>query len=92
MEAAPHEPIEQSIEELLPLRHVLSEAFDRLDERDRWIVNAILVERQSIRNCAADLSLAKSHVDRLYKRALNSLRTMLEDEPLIVEYLTNDRT
>lgn len=87
MEAAPHEPVEPSVESLLPLRNVLAEAFDQLPERDRWIVNSILIERKSIRDTAADLSLAKSHVDRLYKAALNSLRTMLEHDPLIAEYL-----
>lgn len=89
MEAAPHEPIENSIESLLPLRERLSEAFDELDERDRWIVNSILIERKSIRSTAADLSLAKSHVDRLYKAALNRLRTILEHDPLVMEYLTD---
>ncbi len=89
MEAAPHEPVERSIEELLPLRDLLTEAFEQLDERDRWIVNSILVERKSIRSTAADLSLAKSHVDRLYKAALNKLRIMLADDPHIKEYLTD---
>lgn len=88
MEAAPHEPIENSIEALLPMRARLNEAFDELGERDRWIINSILIERKSIRATAADLSLAKSHVDRLYKAALNRLRTMLEDDPIIVEYLS----
>lgn len=89
MEAAPHEPIERSIESLLPLRDRLTEAFEQLDERDRWIVNSILIERKSIRNTAADLSLAKSHVDRLYKAALNKLKTMLERDPTILEYLSD---
>ena len=90
MEAAPHAPIERSIESLLPLRERLSEAFDQLDERDRWIVNSILIERKSIRATASDLSLAKSHVDRLYKAALYRLRTMLEDDPMIMEYLSDE--
>jgi hypothetical protein len=88
MQAAPHEPIERSVESLLPLRERLTQAFEQLGERDRWIVNSILVERKSIRTTAADLSLAKSHVDRLYKAALNKLRIILEDDPLIMEYLS----
>jgi DNA-directed RNA polymerase specialized sigma subunit len=90
MQTAPHEPIPRSLEELYPLRERLTEAFERLGERDRWIVNSILVERKSIRSTAADLSLAKSHVDRLYKTALGKLRTELENDPLILEYLDND--
>jgi DNA-directed RNA polymerase specialized sigma subunit len=89
MEAKPHEPIQRSLEELLPLRECLSEAFDQLNERDRWIVNSILIERKSIRNTAADLSLAKSHVDRLYKAALRRLKTILENNPTILEYLND---
>jgi len=90
MEAAPHEPVQRSVRALLPLRELLTEAFDKLPERDRWIVNSILIERKSIRNTAADLSPAKSHVDRLYKAALNSMRTILEANPLIAEYLNHD--
>jgi hypothetical protein len=89
MEAKPHEPIQRSLEELLPLRECLSEAFDQLNERDRWIVNSILIERKSIRSTAADLSLAKSHVDRLYKAALRRLKTTLENNPTILEYLND---
>lgn len=89
MEAIPHEPIERSLEELLPLRERLSEAFDQLNERDRWIVNSILIERKSIRNTASDLSLAKSYVDRLYKAALRQLKAILENDPIILEYLND---
>ena len=87
MEAPPYAPIENSIEELLPLRTVLADALDALPERDRWIINSILIERKSIRSTAADLSLAKSHVDRLYKTALNTLRNQLATHPQIQEYL-----
>lgn len=87
MEAMPHEPIERSLEELFPLRERLSEAFDQLNERDRWIVNSILIERKSIRSTASDLSLAKSYVDRLYKAALRQLKAILENDPIILEYL-----
>lgn len=90
MEAAPHEPIEPSLESLAPMRELLSEAFDELSERDRWIVNSILIERKSIRATAADLSLAKSHVDRLYKAALARLQDRLSDNPIIKEYLNNE--
>lgn len=87
METKPHEPIERSLEELLPIRECLSEAFDQLNERDRWIVNSILIERKSIRSTAADLSLAKSYVDRLYKAALKQLQQILETNPIIMEYI-----
>ena len=87
MEAKPHEPIEPSIESLLPLRDILAVSFAELSERDQWIVNSILIERKSIRRTGKDLSLAKSHVDRLYKKALAQMREMIIDDPNIMLYL-----
>ena len=87
MEAKPYDPIEPSIESLLPLRQVLADAFDQLDERDQWIINSILIERKSIRRTGKDLSLAKSHIDRLYKKALNRIRALVADDPVIADYL-----
>ena len=87
MEAKPHEPIEPSVESLLPLRDILAVSFAELSERDQWIVNSILIERKSIRRTGKDLSLAKSHVDRLYKKALTKMREMIIDDPNIMLYL-----
>jgi len=87
MEAKPHEPVEPSIESLLPLRDILAVSFAELSERDQWIVNSIRIERKSIRRTGKDLSLAKSHVDRLYKKALTQMRTSIIDNPVITEYL-----
>lgn len=87
MEAKPHDPIEPSIESLLPIRQVLADAFDQLDERDKWIINSILIERKSIRRTGKDLSLAKSHVDRLYKKALTKIKVLVIDSPEVAEYL-----
>jgi len=87
METRPHEEAQPSIESLLPIRQILADAFDQLGERDQWIINSILIERKSIRRTAKDLSLAKSHVDRLYKKALTQLRTIVIDHPNIMLYL-----
>ena len=87
METRPHEQIQPSIESLLPIRQVLTDAFDQLVERDKWIINSILIERKSIRRTAKDISLAKSHVDRLYKKALAVLQDTLIANPIIQQYL-----
>lgn len=92
MEAKPHDPIEPSIESLLPIRQVLADAFDQLDERDQWIINSILIERKSIRRTGKDLSLAKSHIDRLYKKALNKIKLIIADNPEVATYLERRHT
>ena len=50
-------------------------------------IRQILTERKSIRRTAKDISLAKSHVDRLYKKALALLQDTLITDPIIQEYL-----
>lgn len=85
--AAPHEQIGWTQEQLLPLREVIEDAIDELPERERWIFNACVVERKSIRAIADDLQLAKSYVHRLRDAAVRKLRAALEDHPMIKEYL-----
>lgn len=88
MQARPFEDVQPSRARLLPLRDVVQDAMDRvLTERERWIFDACVVERKSIRALAAELSLAKSHVDRIKHLACQKLRTALEHEPLIEDYL-----
>lgn len=87
MQAAPHEEVGWSKEDLLPLREVIEDAIDRLSERKRWIFNACIVERKPLAAIAADLGLTKSYVHRLRDQAICQLRALLEDEPLIKEYL-----
>lgn len=88
MEARPFEDPQPSRAALLPLRDVIQDAMDRvLTPRESWIFDACVVERQSIRSLAADLSLAKSHVHRIKDVARTKLRAALQDEPLILSYL-----
>jgi len=89
LEAAPFEDVDWSREELLPLRDVIQDAIDEvLTERERFIFDAIAVERLSLRGLGAITSLSKSQVDRIYKGALVKLRSALEDHHLVKEYLT----
>jgi RNA polymerase sigma factor (sigma-70 family) len=89
LEAAPHAEVDLSREELLPLRDVIQDALDdALTERERFIFDAIVIERLSLRGLGAITSLSKSQVDRIYKGALAKLRDALQDHPTVKEYLT----
>jgi DNA-directed RNA polymerase specialized sigma24 family protein len=88
MECAPGDNPRTSKEDMLPLRDVLAAALDTaLTPRERWIFERCVIERQSIRSVAADLDLAKSHVDRIKHAAVLKLREALTHEPIIEEYL-----
>ena len=89
VECAPFTEPDLSREELLPLRDVIADAIDDvLNDRERFIFDLIACERRSRREAAALLSLSKSQVDRIYHRACEKLRFVLEDDPTIKEYLT----
>jgi len=92
METAPGETPRSSTEGLLPLRDLLSDAIDALDPRERWIFDATVVERKSIREVGRELNLAKSWVDRLKQRAVANLREALATEPIILAYLERTAT
>lgn len=87
MRCAPCEEAVESIEDRLPLRDVVADAIDGLDEQDRWIFEALFIRRLSIRQLAAEIALPKSTVHRWKDRLLGKLREKLENEPLIIEYL-----
>lgn len=91
MEAAPGDAIPISQAELLPLRDVLQDALDRaLDDRERWVFDAIVVERKSFRAVGRELALAKSHVHRMYHDACRKVREalLIESADTIQTYLT----
>lgn len=91
MIAPPHEALVRSQEEWLPLRDVIEDAIQAaLTPRERWIFNACVVERKSIRALAAELGLAKSWVDRLHHRACRKLRDALQGHPLLAGVVRSD--
>ncbi len=88
MEARPFEDAHPSRAVLLPLRDIIQDAIDTtLTDRERWIFDACVVERKSIRALASELNLSKSHVDRIKHLACAQLRAALEREPAIMAYL-----
>lgn len=88
LEAMPFEEPDPSREELLPLRDAIQDAIDNvLTERERYVFDAIVIERQSFRQLESVLSLSKSQVWRIHQSALSRLRAELSDHHLIKEYL-----
>lgn len=73
MECAPHEEPKLSKHDLLPMMDTLVAALDVLSPRERWIVESRIWRRMSFRQIAHELALSKTHVDRIYKLALERL-------------------
>ena len=90
MQCAPGEEPQTSQEELLPLRDVIEDALDVLDPRERWVFNAIIVERMSLRALGRQLQIPKTTVARIRDRAAEHLRKALEDNPEIQRRLGLD--
>jgi hypothetical protein len=74
METVPHNMPKLSYEELLPIMNAVVAAMDVLGERERWVVEARIWSQTSFRNIGLQMSLSKSHVDRIYKSALLKLK------------------
>lgn len=76
--AAPHEDPVVARKELLWIRETIEDTAEMvLTPREYWIFNSIVVERLSIRKVGMQLRLSKTHVWRLYHRAINKLRRAL---------------
>lgn len=89
METRPFEDPQPSRASLLPMRDLIQDAIENvLTEREAWIFDACVVERKSIRALSVELSLAKSHIDRIKHRAVAKLRDALQHEQIIVDYLS----
>lgn len=88
MRCAPGQEPMTSKEELLPLREILADAIDTaLDDRERWVFNAIAIERMSVRELAKQLGETKSSTQRTWARARAKLQAHLSGNPYIEEHL-----
>jgi RNA polymerase sigma factor (sigma-70 family) len=87
MEAAPFEPVEISIAELLEVREVLVDALETLTEEETWVINSLITERMSIRQLARQLGAPKTTITRIRDRALSKLEKQLENHPVIIQLL-----
>ena len=76
--AAPHEEPVIARKEILWIREQIEETAQRvLSPRELWIFNGIVIERLSMRAVGRQLGLSKTHVWRIYHRAIQRLRRAL---------------
>lgn len=88
MEAAPNHEPEPTQEEMLPLREAIQDAMDEvLDERERFVFDALVVEKRSIRSVGRLLSLSKTQVARIRDDSAGKLAAVLADHPLVKGHL-----
>jgi DNA-directed RNA polymerase specialized sigma24 family protein len=87
MESAPGDEPAVSKLELLALREAIADAIDSLGEREKWIVNALMVERLSLRCVARQLGMSKTFVAWLRDKAIGELRLSLSKSPAVQAHL-----
>lgn len=72
------------------LTGVMVLALSGLSDIQRYVVQASVIERVSIRALGKRLGMSKSSVHRIRTQALAALRVELADEPVILAYLKDD--
>jgi DNA-directed RNA polymerase specialized sigma subunit len=88
MQCAPGDEPSAAQGDLYPLREIIQDALeDILTERERFIFDAIVVERVSYRALAERLSLSKSQVHRIQEANRNRLAAHLINNPKIRQHL-----
>ena len=75
--------IEESVEELQPLREAVAMCIEQLSEQDQFIVNAVNSEFLSYEQLAKRLGVSKPHAWRLKNNAYAKLQQLLTMHPLI---------
>ena len=75
--------IEESVEELQPLREAVAMCIEQLDEQDQFIVNAVNSEFLSYEQLGKRLGVSKPHAWRLKNNAYAKLQQLLTMHPLI---------
>jgi len=78
--ASPHQEPVTSREERIDLQEIVLDALDSLEEWERWLLNAVLFERMSLRQIEFVLGIPKTTVARRRDSILKKLRVHLEKE------------
>lgn len=79
MRCRPHQDPQASSEERMIAREEVGAAFACLTDEERWVFNAVVIERMSLRGVVRQLSLPKTTVARIRDRAARKLREALKD-------------
>jgi len=87
MESGPTLDARSSVTELQPLREAVADCIDVLSDQDRFMLEAIHIERITVRELAVRVGLHKSHTHRLVKAAEVRLRDACLTSPMVLAYL-----
>jgi DNA-directed RNA polymerase specialized sigma subunit len=82
--------VEESVQELQPLREAVADCIDLLSEQDRFIVDALNSEMVSLEELGSRLGVTKTHAWRLRNAAYARLELHLQEHPIIRERLGFD--
>lgn len=83
MLAAPGEPIEMSMAELLPIREAVADCLDKLSDQDRWVIDCLNSERVSLQELGDRLGVTKTQAWRLRNKAFENLKVIMLKNHLI---------
>jgi hypothetical protein len=74
--------------EIIHLRDIINDVMeDILTPMELWVFNAVVVERQSLRQLGRQINRPKTTIARIRDGALKKLREALQDNPAIMQYL-----
>jgi len=76
----------ESIEELLPLREAITNAFEVLTDYEAYVVDATHYRGLSVRAIGKELGRSKSSIFRARQRAFRKLAEALNDHPAVRHY------
>jgi len=83
----PHTSVPFTQDEARDLRELLTTAVETLPPIERFIIDALLFEKKSLRELAVTLSIPKTTLARRRDQILGKVRTQIEENPIIQEYL-----
>ena len=86
-QASPFSEPRLSNEESAARQEVVLNALESLEDWELWLLNAVLFERMSLRQIEYVMGIPKTTVARKRDKILNKLKTCLENDPVIKEYL-----
>ena len=90
MQAAPGEDVKESVIELQPFREAVAGCIEKLDEQERFIIDAVNTEMISLEELGKRLGVTKTHACRLRNSAMDSLRKIMLQDPTVLERLRNN--
>jgi len=75
----------ESVQELQPLREAVASCIEQLSDEDRFIIDAINSEMISFEELGQRLGVSKPHAWRLTNAAMNRLKLILLENPIVRE-------